>query len=151
MNGNTLNRYAHVTFCEDIRFEVGGKTSLIGVLNGNLIVESLPAVMPKLCLVLSVYSPFDDQIDCFKASCYLGDQEVAEREVTTEMLNKARLPLGDALSKNASLPAPRWQSVTTRFQLVPFPIEQEGAFRVVVTTEREEINPPGLRITSLSK
>ena len=48
---NTMN-YKCVLFCEDIRQEVGGKMSLMGVLGNKLLVPQFPLHMPKCCLFI---------------------------------------------------------------------------------------------------
>ncbi len=48
---NTMN-YKCVLFCEDIRQEVGGKMSLMGVLGNKLLVPQFPLHMPKFCLFI---------------------------------------------------------------------------------------------------
>ena len=43
-------RVFYCLFCDDIRREVGGKTSLIGIYHGDIIFNSpKPALYPKLC------------------------------------------------------------------------------------------------------
>lgn len=46
-----------VTFCDDIRQEVGNKLSIMGIYGANLIVPSFPTVLPKLCCVFNVRVP----------------------------------------------------------------------------------------------
>ena len=45
-------KYKCVLFCEDIRQEVGGKMSLMGVLGNKLLVPQFPLHMPKFCLFI---------------------------------------------------------------------------------------------------
>lgn len=45
-------KYKCVLFCEDIRQEVGGRVSLMGVLGSKLLVQSFPLTFPKLCLFI---------------------------------------------------------------------------------------------------
>ena len=44
--------YKCVLFCEDIRQEVGGRVSLMGILGSKLMVQDFPLVFPKLCLFI---------------------------------------------------------------------------------------------------
>ncbi len=48
---SSLN-YKCVLFCEDIRQEIGGKVSLMGILGNKLLVQDFPLVFPKLCLFI---------------------------------------------------------------------------------------------------
>lgn len=44
--------YKCVLFCEDIRQEVGGRVSLMGVLGSKLLVQTFPLPFSKLCLFI---------------------------------------------------------------------------------------------------
>lgn len=44
--------YKCVLFCEDIRQEVGGRISLMGILGTKLYVQDFPLIFPKLCLFI---------------------------------------------------------------------------------------------------
>lgn len=52
-----MSRFAYCIFCDDVRQEVSGKTSLIGVYQGKLIVEELPAAIAKLFAIIHVVTP----------------------------------------------------------------------------------------------
>ena len=45
-------KYKCVLVCEDIRQELGGRVSLMGVLGSKLLVQSFPLPFPKLCLFI---------------------------------------------------------------------------------------------------
>jgi len=45
-------KYKYVLFCEDIRQEIGGKVSLMGVLGSKLLTQQFPIGFPKLCLFI---------------------------------------------------------------------------------------------------
>jgi hypothetical protein len=48
----------HVTFCDDIRHEVTGKVTLVGVYQGQIMVNgNLPAIIPQICAVVSLRLP----------------------------------------------------------------------------------------------
>ena len=57
-------RYLEVIYCDDVRQEVGNKQSLIGVYPGDLYLEALPAVLPKLCMVATLVIP---AAECFES------------------------------------------------------------------------------------
>src|SRR5271169_3055754 len=46
--------YGYTIFCDDIRQEIGGKFSYIGVYNGFMFIHgSLPVTLPKFCLSIT--------------------------------------------------------------------------------------------------
>lgn len=52
-----MNPNISVLFCDDIRHEVSGKISLIGVYGSHLIVNEFPAVLTKLCVHMTITIP----------------------------------------------------------------------------------------------
>lgn len=45
----------YTVFCDDIRHEITGKTTLVGVYNGQLIVSgSLPVTLPQICAAITL-------------------------------------------------------------------------------------------------
>jgi hypothetical protein len=50
---DTEDLYGHTIFCDDIRFEVDGKTTLVGVYSQLLLVRTgFPVTLPKLCFAI---------------------------------------------------------------------------------------------------
>jgi hypothetical protein len=52
-------RWLHATWCDDVRQEVGNKSSFMGVYNGVLLVPILPTVVKRLSVVIEVVSPIE--------------------------------------------------------------------------------------------
>lgn len=44
----------HTVFCDDIRHEIGGKLSLMGIYDREIIVRKLPITLPKFCMVVTI-------------------------------------------------------------------------------------------------
>jgi hypothetical protein len=63
----------HVTFCDDIRHEVTGKMTFVGVYNGQMIIGSeLPAMIPQICANIELKlerntEPFNVKIEVQKS------------------------------------------------------------------------------------
>jgi len=49
--------FGDTIFCEDIREEVGGKLSFMGVYTGAMVVPALPFIIPRLCLRIRYFEP----------------------------------------------------------------------------------------------
>ncbi len=45
-----LAKKINMILCEDIRPEIGNKTSLMGIYGNNMIVNQVPFILPKICL-----------------------------------------------------------------------------------------------------
>jgi hypothetical protein len=52
-----IARHLQTIFCDDIRHEVGGKLSYIGVYSGRLLVPGFPLSLPKLCVAVRAVAP----------------------------------------------------------------------------------------------
>src|SRR5262245_26134847 len=70
INGYTL-------FCDDIRLEVNGKYTLVGVYGADLIVSaSLPLILPKLGLLIHWTKPYDEHPEAVELVIYMpGDPD----------------------------------------------------------------------------
>lgn len=49
--------FATTIFCDDIRAEIGGKFSYMGVYFGVMYVMTFPIILPKLCIGITFYEP----------------------------------------------------------------------------------------------
>lgn len=56
-------RGAHAFFCEDIRQEVSGQFSLIGVYGDAVYVPQFPHVFPSLAVCVSAWTPIDQMFE----------------------------------------------------------------------------------------
>lgn len=50
---DSFEPWGHTIFCDDVRYEVDGKRSYIGVYTGSIIIfDQFPVTLPKFCFVL---------------------------------------------------------------------------------------------------
>jgi len=54
-----MNCVVAAIYCDDIRYEMGGKATLVGVYSGQLIVPKFPAKLSKLCIYATVVIPIE--------------------------------------------------------------------------------------------
>ena len=85
--------YGYTIFCDDIRDEVGGKTSFIGTYRGVMRIHGdLPITLPKFCIYAVFVGERGRQIDELVLSIFLpGDTDVAPSitgQVSTVDINK---------------------------------------------------------------
>lgn len=71
-----------VTFCDDVRQEVGNKLSIMGIYGANLIVPSYPTVLPKLCCVFNVRVPASAVPRQVVFKLLRGDEVIFEAEMS---------------------------------------------------------------------
>jgi hypothetical protein len=118
--------YGHVVFCDDVRREIDGKLTLVGVYNGNLTVfGGFPAVLPRLCVVTWLNGPLADLMTCTKitlAGAPLGDA-------------RPELDLGEKLKPSFASKDVARRQLTAILPLAPCTLHEAGAIAVNAETE----------------
>ena len=125
-----------VNYCDDIRHELGNKISLIGIYGADLLVQEVPAVIPKLCIYAQLYSEldkaFDDRVEL---KVTLGDELIATSVITP----------------NASSLQPRqFQKIGAHIVIAPFLIDEECTLQVCAFYKNQEYKSSALKIRSQS-
>jgi len=81
-------RYAHVTYCDDVRLEVGSKFSLMGIYNGLMAVPQFPFVLGKLVAFVSIAVPADQGLSAIKVECSIGDNILASLDISVDEVSR---------------------------------------------------------------
>jgi len=138
MNKNE-GRYVTAIFCDDIRYEMGGKISYMGCYQSEIIVHTAPILLAKLCVFASVYTPKDR---LFKSLIFRvlqdDDVELARVEVPTENLKRTANQTNDKSITR--------QFLSTSIVFSPFAIEKPTMLRIMAITEEGEITGPRILI-----
>lgn len=138
-----MNRQVHTTFCDDIRQEIGGKFSYIGIYSDKMLVSLVPSILPKLCLAMSVITPLIYPFRRLAIRVLKDDEELARRELSeTELtVDKALADLTEAERQG------RVHVIRAMFVFSPFQITAPCTLKVRVDTEeKDELRGIGLRI-----
>lgn len=138
-----MSRHILTVFCDDIRQEIGGKLSYIGVYSGNMLVSEFPAVLPKLCLALSVVAP---TLNPFRKLTLriLKDKEIlAEGSLGEAELKNFVEATNDVAEDDHK---DRVQIFRSNFVFSPFKLDGPCILRVRVETEDGELRGVGLQI-----
>ena len=132
----------HTIFCDDIREEVGGKYSLIGVYSDLLEVVSFPVVLPQLAFAVTLWESPDDVAEVDLRITYKAE-ESEEYEVLRHMWPASAH--GDCASdeEDDSLQVAEMQ-VFARLTQVPF--NGPGRLKVRAYRSRDEIRLGTLRV-----
>lgn len=133
-------RVAHCVFCDDIRFEMGNKISLMGIYTGVLNVDqSFPLALPKFGVVVWVISDFDDfPANMITTIVLPGGHELVRLESPTSMA-----PVPPELQEGAQKAI-----LSQAIPLSPLPLLQEGMMEVWVETEKEKLRAGRLWLRS---
>lgn len=138
------NRFITSIYCDDVREEVGGKRSFIGVYAGQLIVQSAPAVLPKLCVIVIISTPIDRPLTKCVIRILMDGDTLAEMPLEPRLLDESQNKLkAEPLPPDSEEPSIVLHAVA---QFSPFPITKECKLRIRVQTEDEELKGPALQI-----
>jgi hypothetical protein len=74
--------FGYTLFCDDVRQEIGGKYSLIGIYRNDLIFEGpFPAKLSKLCLIVNYEQPANLDLLPLKLKVLLDDNEFVDAAI----------------------------------------------------------------------
>ncbi len=144
-----MNRYAHATFCDDIRHEMGGKLTLVGVYASDLLVPKFPCVLPKLCLVLNILTSAREPFQLLKIRVLKDEEVLAEGELM--MQDWAALAAGAIPDDGETDEEERRLGLTAHFVFSPLKLDTPASIRVRIETEDGELKANGLRVAQMSE
>ena len=140
-----MNRHIQTIFCDDIRHELGGKLSFIGVYTGHLFVRTFPVTLPKLCLALTAITPSSQPFQKLELRILKDDEVLAEGSLDESMLGTVADATGEADGSDGK--ESRVQVLNSLFVFSPFQIDAPCRLRVRAVTESEELKGLSLMIT----
>lgn len=123
------DRLILVDYCDDIRHEVGFKYSLMGCYASELIVDDIPAILPKLCASITAITPLDKPFKNIVFRAYLNDDLLTESSVPPENLSKSFDEIrNDGMDYTKMV-------LKVQMAFVPLIIQNESILRVEAETE----------------
>lgn len=140
---SNFQRHVEVTYCDDIRQEVGNKTSMMGVYSADLVIKSFPAEIQKLCIAIQVLTSADNPFETLEIAVKKNDRKEEIELISTGTLVK---PSGESYVMGLT----NILTVQVLMILPPFRVTENTLLTVIVKTEKEELNGVGLRIKALS-
>lgn len=138
-----IARHVQTIFCDDIRHEMGGKVSYIGVYSGGLFVPSFPVILPKLCLSVKVVTSADEPLNTLTLRV-LKDDETLQKIVLDERQLAAASESPEEMSDEDLVE----RIHVAQFMLVFSPLQLDGpcVLRVRVQTEDGELWGVALKV-----
>lgn len=134
-------RFMTGIFCDDIRHEMGNKLSFMGCYQSELLVPAMPAVLPKLCVYVSAWTPKDKPFKVLTLRVVQDDdKELARIDIPPDGLAESAQIQDETATR---------KTVSTAIAFSPFVIEKLTTLRLMATTEEGEIIGPRLMIKIL--
>ncbi len=133
----------HVIYCDDIRNEEGRKISLMGIYDSELVVQSFPLTLPKLCAQILIKFPGQAlPKDLLKIELLSGESPIAVFELDQKALHAVVIPDAD----DQVLEEERHVSIQVHFMLAPFNLEKPSILRVHCQADKKLIKGNALRL-----
>ncbi len=127
-------------FCDDVRYEVGGKRSLIGIYSGVLEVERFPTILPKFVLSVRYSEAAGESELPVQFNIFVPGRTEA---LLTANVEKSTIPSRPLVSDQD---VEQRMDMIPEFMLSPFPLTEAGYIRVRVKRGDETIKIGALEV-----
>lgn len=135
-----MTTYAHVTYCDDIRQEVGGKITLVGIYAGQCLVPMIPCALPKLCVVINIAATRADPITSAVVTGAYAGSEVFSMDLGDEQIAQIMAPSFSARPDGKNM------MLMLMGVISPFNVTAPGKLTLKVIANGEELYAEGLEI-----
>jgi len=85
-----MTRFAHAIYCDDIRNEVNGKHSLMGIFGNLMYLSAFPSVLPKLCAVITACTTIDRPFESITFTGTMDGTVVFEMGLDKDQMEQMR-------------------------------------------------------------
>ena len=137
-------RHLSVTFCEDVRLEITGQTSHIGIFNGTLVTQSFPMSLPKFSVAVEISTPVDEQLQSLRFELTSDDGQVlVSQDFPSELLQQQRSVAQEEAFVGAE---ERRVGFRTQFIVAPLSLNEATMLRSRIVTEKGEVKGSSLRV-----
>lgn len=140
-----LPRYLSVLFADDIRQEVDGKVTIVGVYQAKMLFPQLPAVLPKLAVVMTAVTPADRPFEKLVFGLYKDDEELQSCGMDIAAQNETEIAATASPTNGTPM-------IEVQFGVILGPLNIEGpcVLRTRVETESGILAGRSLEITAVS-
>ncbi len=131
-----MSPYVHAQYCDDIRYEENFKTTLVGIYGPRLVTPTIPLVMPKLCVVITISIPIDALPDKCLVVLLYDDEKLFEANINIKEEAGAQPSVGDTKDQAFTF--------SPHLTFSPFEIKRVGRLKLRVYLDGEEFRGPAL-------
>lgn len=135
-----MTRYVHAIYCDDIRQEVGGKITLVGIYAGQCLVPSIPCALPKLCAILNFSATRADPITSITVVGSFAGNEAFNMNLDAVQISQI---MAQSIEQS---PERKNMMIMLMGIMAPFNIPGAGRLSLAVTANGEELSCEGLDI-----
>ena len=136
-------RSAICIHCDDVRQEAGGKMSLMGIYQSDLLVPEQQTVLPKLCFVITALTTPDRPFSNLAVRVAAKDKIVLAQELPRDVLDQ----INKNIAANADPEDPSSRiAIVINLAVAPFVIDGACTIKTTVIADEEEIPAGRLKI-----
>jgi hypothetical protein len=142
--------YGYTIFCDDIRLEVAGKMTFVGVYTGEMTIytPSFPTVLPKIALSISYRQRFDKVVSPVQFRVLFPWDQNEDSPFVFDPPNDGLAEAAEGARRLAEESKEvAFASMTFNFFFSPFVISSPGLIKVRAVRGDELVKLGGLRIT----
>ncbi len=133
-----MNRKYDCVFADDIRNEIGGKHSIIGIYNTVLSLDAAETLIPKLAISLNCYTDFENPFKQLFVMVMLDDAVISQNELPAQFLEKSFSENKKTLEEAGIPLSTQLYKATVNIHLNPLVIKQNAILNVVVVADGVE-------------
>ncbi len=144
-----MNRFVHVTYCEDVRVEGNGKQIYIGVFTSNMLVKEFPFSMPRLVLLVTAATPKAHPFGAVAIKVMLDDEELNRLDIPAHVLEESQQQAEVELNNQGYSDVDsdsKIYSLNLKAALDGVTFEKPCLVRVWVEVDGEVLKAPALRV-----
>jgi len=141
-----ISRHVQTIFCDDIRHEIGGKLSYIGVYSSSMYVNKFPAILPKIGLSVKVISPVEQPLRTMTLRVLKDEETLQTIELDEAQLKEASQDSEDISEQDQKQGSQKVQVAQFLLMFTPLELAAPCKLRVRVQTESGELSGLALRI-----
>jgi hypothetical protein len=135
------DRIVRTTYCDDVRLEIGNKQSYMGIYNGEMLVESFPASIPKLCLIIEARTDLSKPFQKLRTVVMQNDVAIFDSEaLLDELQHQPKEPPANIDKEDAHI------VIGTICAFTPLNLDGPTILKTRVFTESEELKGTSLSI-----
>jgi hypothetical protein len=138
------DRKFRVTYCEDVRIEVTGQMSIIGIFMDAIRFPVFPATLPKFCFFIEVGTPVERLFKHLHFSVYTeSGLKIIDQEVPHDILSQQEAALPNIEFDEEG---PKLLSLRMNLMATGVTFDEPTVIRSKLTTELGEVKGQSLRV-----
>lgn len=138
-----MSRFAIANFFDDIRLELGGKMSLMGIYQADLLVPNNPTVIPKLCCKIIVTTSQDQPFRSASFRVRSDETVLVEQVLPSDALEQLAKQVRD--SEDPQDPFQRF-SLSAHLVIAPLLVDRSFTIKAEAVVDGEVLPAGRLKI-----